>query len=96
MKLGETKVGLSQTNTPPPLNYRKFLNAMLILIIPATATFMLSLPLSEFVKQLIPNLLIFLTAVLKGIGMILGNGQVYAPSNEAVEKAQTAQIEKED
>lgn len=91
MKLGEVKVGLSQTNMPAPLNYRKFLNAMIVVIIPALSTFIMGLKLEEYTKYIIAQSFILLMAILKGLGMLIGNGQQYVPSNEAVEKTQNEQ-----
>lgn len=92
MKLGETKVGLSQTSKPAPLNYRKFLNAMIIVVLPATTSYIMIFKLSEETKYIIAQSVVYFTAILKAIGMVLGNGQQYSPSNESIEKEQSKNI----
>jgi len=90
MKIMGVKVGLSQNNMPAPLNYRKFLNVFIITFSPAISSFVVGLPISYKTSTYILLSLTFVTAMLKGIGQLMGNGQVYAPTNEAVEKKQDA------
>lgn len=93
MKLLGANVGMSQANIPAPLNYRKFLNVMIIGAIPLTGTFIAGLPLGP--KTMTYTLLSFnyVSGLLKLAGLGLGNGQAYTPSNATVEKKQNDIIE---
>jgi hypothetical protein len=85
--MSDVKIGLNQTSKPAPLGYRKFLNAYIIVFVPAFTTMILGLPIDPTVVKYIFAGLTFTVAVAKGLGMVLGNGQAYAPSNETVENA---------
>ena len=87
-----TQIGFSQTSKPAPLGYRRFVNAYAIAFVPAVTSLIMSLPLSANVDKYIFAGLGFLTAIIKGIGIVLGNGQSYVPSNEAVDSKAAAPV----
>lgn len=84
----ETKIGLSQADKPAPLWYRRLSNALIICIIPAIVGLVQGWGLSDSLANRWLMILAFVPAVIKGIGMMLGNGQVYSPSNATVDKKQ--------
>lgn len=91
MKILGVRVGLSQTNTPTPLNYRKFMNVFVITFSPAISALIAGLPISYKVSMYLLLCLNFITAMLKGFGQLLGDGQIYYPSNETIEKKQATE-----
>lgn len=78
-------MGLSQAEKPAPLGYRRFANAMIICIIPGAIGLVSGWGLPDAVANKWLMVLGFIPALIKGIGMILGNGQVYMPSNEKID-----------
>lgn len=81
----ETKIGLNQVEKPAPLWYRRLANALIMFIIPGTTTLISSWGLSDKTLARALLLLSYAPAVIKGLGMILGNGQIYSPSNAVVD-----------
>lgn len=82
-----TKVGTDQVNNPAPLWYRRLTNALIIFIIPAAAALVSGWGLSEKLQNRWLLVLTFAPAVIKGIGVIIGNGEyikIYAPDKETV------------
>jgi hypothetical protein len=82
-----TKIGIDQVDKPAPLLYRRITNALIIFIIPAAAALVSGWGLSEKLQNRWLLVLTFAPAVIKGIGVILGNGEyikTYAPDKEAV------------
>ena len=70
------KFGLNQINNPAPLLYRRLLNVFIIFIIPATATFVITLPveaMNETTKILIGAFSTYVLAILKGVEYLLGD-----------------------
>lgn len=88
--MSDVKIGLNQTSKPAPLGYRKFANAYIVCVAPATASLLAAWGFSS--DRLAKGLLLitFSTSIVKGLGMILGNGQVYSPSNQTVEDQKPA------
>lgn len=76
----KVKMGLSQIENPAPLAYRRFSNAMIMFIIPGLATLIAGWGLPDLIANRWLLLLSFIPALIKGIGVLLGNGQEYAPS----------------
>ncbi|SHK92402.1 hypothetical protein SAMN05444266_101604 [Chitinophaga jiangningensis] len=76
----ETKIGFSQLERPAPLWYRRFVNAMAIFIIPGATAMIEDFGLPELTEKRVLKLLIFTLALLKGIQLMLGNGQSYTDS----------------
>lgn len=75
-------VGVSQINVPTPVRYRIFSNIFIIVILPATTALLHGWGIKDQVLlNHIDQLSIFAGAIVKGIGIISGNGQVYSPSN---------------
>ena len=69
---------------PAPKGWRRFENAMLLAIIPAATTMVQSWGFKDETLALRLNLLIAvgLSALIKGVGMLVSNGEVYAkPEN---------------
>jgi hypothetical protein len=83
-----TKIGASQIDKPAPLWYRRLSNALIIFILPGVVTLVQSWGLSDKVANHWLTFLSFAPALVKGIGVVLGNGQVYSPTNQAVDNAQ--------
>lgn len=83
--MADVKVGLNQTSKPAPLGYRKFMNAYTVGFVPAFTAFVTAWGFSDVTQKKMLVALAFSVAIVKGMGMVLGNGQVYSPSNETVE-----------
>lgn len=83
--MADTKIGPSQLSKPAPLNYRRFMNAYIIVIMPSLTGFIASWGFSSEVQAKLGTLLVLSGAVVKGLGMLLGNGQIYSPSNAVVD-----------
>ncbi len=82
-----TKIGISQVDKPAPLLYRRITNALIIFIITAAAALVSGWGLSEKLQNRWLLVLAFLPAVIKGVGVIIGNGEyikTYAPDKETV------------
>lgn len=83
--MADVKIGLNQTSKPAPLGWRKFMNAYIIAIMPAITVFIATFGFSVALQAKLGTLVILSGAVVKGLGMVLGNGQIYSPSNQVVE-----------
>lgn len=70
---------IQNINKPAPRLYRKFENALLILIIPAIVMVLTNWGFKDEVllNRLILIVNVLLVAIIKGIGMIIANGEVY-------------------
>jgi hypothetical protein len=88
--MADVKIGLNQTSKPAPLGYRKFLNAYIIVFVPAFTAMILNLPIAADVEKYIFAGLTFTVALAKGLGMVLGNGQIYSPSNDVADDQKSA------
>lgn len=79
------------SNKPAPKNYRKFENMMIIVLIPALVFVINDWGFKDELKAKRILLIVgtLLPAVIKGIGMILSNGEEYIKINndEAADKA---------
>jgi hypothetical protein len=82
----ETKIGLNQANKPAPLWYRRLSNALIIFIIPGVVAMVQGWGLPEKVLGRWMLVLAFAPAVIKGLGILLGNGQIYSPSNQVIDQ----------
>lgn len=89
--MAETKIGLSQVDKPAPLWYRRFVNATILFFIPMFTGIVQGIEMSDKARNYWMVALVAVPFLLKGIGMILGNGQVYQPSNQTID----SQSEKE-
>lgn len=83
----QTKIGLDQFDKPAPLWYRRLTNAMILSFIPAYVGIIQAVPMGNSKRNILMCLATAIPFLLKGIGMIMGNGQVYQPSNEIIDKA---------
>ena len=83
--MGDVKIGLGQLNKPAPLNYRKFMNLYIIGIAPVISSFILGWGFSSNIQTHLLFLLGLSVSLIKGLGMVLGNGQIYSPSNQTIE-----------
>lgn len=88
--MSDVKIGLNQTSKPAPLGYRKFMNAYIIVVMPALTSFIAAWGFSTAIQAKLGILLVLTGAFVKGMGMVLGNGQVYTPSNQTVEDQKPA------
>ena len=83
--MGDVKIGLGQLNKPSPLGWRKFMNAYIIVFMPAMTAFISTWGFAFDMQAKLGTLLVLSGAIVKGFGMILGNGQIYSPSNQTIE-----------
>jgi hypothetical protein len=84
--MSETKMGVDQWNKPAPLWYRKLTNAIILCFLPVYIGFINIIPMSDYKRSLLSQVAVAIPFVLKGFGMILGNGQYYVPSNKTIEE----------
>jgi hypothetical protein len=82
----ETKIGLNQADKPAPLWYRRVSNALIIFVIPGAVALVQGWGLAEKVLNHWMLVLAFAPAVIKGLGIVLGNGQIYSPSNQVIDQ----------
>lgn len=83
--MGAVKLGADQMSKPAPLGYRRFSNAMIIIILPGLSSLVSGWGLAPTKLNRILLVLTFISAAVKGFGIFLGNGQVYTPTNAAVD-----------
>jgi hypothetical protein len=74
-----SKITLSDKNinSPAPLLYRKFENAYFIVISPAIATTIMGWGFEDLLVNRMLLISGIVGAIIKGLGMILANGQTY-------------------
>lgn len=89
-----TKIGFSQTEKPAPLWYRRMSNALIMFIIPGMVGMVQGWGLTDKLANRWLMILAFVPALIKGVGILMGNGQVYSPSNEAVDNIQQSETPK--
>lgn len=82
----EVKFGLSQTNKPAPLFWRRLTNAIILSFVPAYVGIIQALPISDAKRNIFMCVAAAVPFVMKGIGMLLGNGQEFTPPNEVIDK----------
>jgi len=82
----DTKIGFNQVDKPAPLWYRRLSNAMIIFVIPGAVGLLQGWGLPDKVLNHWMLVLSFLPAAIKGLGTILGNGQIYSPSNQVIDQ----------
>ena len=69
------KFGLSQLKAPAPIFYKRFVNALIIIVIPATSTLFVSLPvewMTDPVKIWVGLTAGYVIALLKALEYLLG------------------------
>lgn len=83
--MANVKIGLDQTNNPSPLWYRKMMNAIILSFLPAYVGIVQGVAMSSDTRNIHMVIAAAIPFILKGIAMIIGNGQRYEPSNEQIE-----------
>lgn len=78
-------IGISQMNKPAPLNYRRFVNAWIICVVPGATTFVATWGFSKDIQIRFAVALTFTSMLIKAVGIVLGNGQIYTPSNDIID-----------
>lgn len=84
--MADTKIGLDQINSPAPLPFRRLTNAMILCFLPMATGLVQGLTMSKDARNIWMLVISAIPFLLKGIGMILGNGQVYAPTDEVIDR----------
>jgi hypothetical protein len=84
--MAETKFGLSQVEKPAPLWYRRLTNATILSFIPAYVGIVQAVPMADSKRNILMCVAAAVPFVLKGIGMLMGNGQIFQPSNEKTDQ----------
>jgi len=82
----ETKWGIEQISRPAPLWYRRLTNACILCFIPMYVGIIQIAPMSDAKRNIYMGIATAIPFLLKGIGMVMGNGQYYVPSNETIDK----------
>lgn len=67
---------------PAPKWYRKFENAYIIVLAPAIATVISTWGLPELIVNRSLQIIGLTVAIVKAMGMIIANGEVYANQND--------------
>lgn len=82
--MANTTVKLSNAQKPAPRWWRKLERAMLIAFIPAAVTIIQGFQFEDelFATRLMLYVNIGLVAIIKGVGMILANGEEYAQTEQ--------------
>lgn len=95
-----TKVDWKNVDHPAPKWYRRFVNAYILMFTPMLTGLVQTLTMSAYARNLWMNVLVAMPFLLKGIGMVLGNGEVYADisqvkKSELAEPSEVKPVEKE-
>lgn len=83
--MADTKLGFSQLDKPAPLYYRRFVNAYTIVVGPSIVGFVTAWGATTLTIARTGAVVIFSIALVKAAGMVLGNGQIYSPSNQVID-----------
>lgn len=83
--MADTKIGLNQVDKPAPLWYRRFTNAYIIVLMPGLASLFTGWGFTDAVTKKILLVIVFSGVAVKATGIVLGNGQIYSPSNQAID-----------
>lgn len=70
---------------PAPLAYRRFVNAYTVVLLPALTGAVSAWGLPDNTVKKVLIVLTLTVPVVKGLGMILGNGQIFSPSNQVID-----------
>jgi len=82
----EAKFGISQADTPAPLWFRRFTNAMILSFLPGYVAVVQAVPMKDSTRNILMVIATAIPFLLKGIGILYGNGQTYQPSNETMDR----------
>lgn len=74
------RVGLDQINQPPPLWFRRFVNALIIIVVPATVSLSYVFITDPTVREKISAVSVFVIALLKAFEYVIGDNS-YTPPN---------------
>ena len=85
--MAQTKIGFSQVEKPAPLWYRRLSSALIMFLVPGAIGLVSGWGLSDRIANRWLMALGFVPALVKAVGILLGNGQVYAPTNEQIDNA---------
>jgi hypothetical protein len=77
-----TNVGIDQLNKPAPAWYRRMTNAIIMFFIPGYVTVVQAVPMSEERRNILMCIATAVPFILKGVGMILGNGEYVKTDTE--------------
>jgi hypothetical protein len=77
-----TKFGIDQTGSPPPLWWRRLERALIIAVAPAVTGLLTSIIENEKDEVVAISIVTFVTALVKAIGMFLGNDTPYPTEEE--------------
>ena len=83
--MADVKIGFSQMSKPAPLAYRRFTSATILFFVPMLTGLAQGVQMSSNARNNCMLGIVAIPFLLKGIGMILGNGQVYSPTDEQVD-----------
>lgn len=75
--MSKITVSEKNINRPAPLNYRKFENAYFTCLAPAIGGLILGWGFEDLIANRLTLVIVVVGAMVKGLGMILANGQVY-------------------
>src|SRR5688572_2165190 len=84
-KPDETKWGFKQMNSPAPLWYRRVQNAIVLCFLPVYTGFVDFIRMSDYERQIYLHIGVAIPFVLNGFAMLMGNGQIYIPSNQTID-----------
>ena len=73
-----TKANWKNIDHPAPKWYRRFVNAYILMFTPMLTGLVQTLTMSADTRNIWMNVLVAMPFLFKGVGMILGNGEVYA------------------
>lgn len=77
-----TKFGIDQTGSPPPLWWRRLERALIIGVAPAVSSLLMTFIEDEVTEVKAIAVVTFVTALVKAVGMFLGNDKPYPIEEE--------------
>lgn len=77
-----TKFGIDQTGSPPPLWWRRLERALIIGVAPAVSSLLMTFIEDEVTEVKAISVVTFVTALVKAVGMFLGNDKPYPIEEE--------------
>jgi hypothetical protein len=77
-----TQFGKSQIGKPPPLWYRRLTTAMIMYFVPGMVGTVQAIPMNADTRNLWMCAASAIPFLVKGVGALLGNGEVYAKPEE--------------
>ncbi len=83
--IDKTQWGFDQASKPAPLWYRRLTNAIIICFLPVYTGFVDIIRMDDYERQIYLHIGVAIPFMLKGFAMIMGNGQVYYPTNKQID-----------